>query len=49
VFGGSSKRRAPALFGSMGGLQGGGLGVPMEASTGDESDPMALLKKLMGE
>ena len=37
-------RRAPnALFGSMGGLQGGGLGVPLDPMSNATSDPISSL------
>lgn len=38
-----------SLFGSMGGLKGGGLGVPLDPVSNQESDPITmLLQKLRG-
>lgn len=45
---GSVRRRNPALFGSLGGLQGGGLGTPFDPTPNEASDPITLLMKLMG-
>jgi hypothetical protein len=37
------------LFGKRGGLQGGGLGVPLDPVADEQSDPIALLMKLLGQ
>ena len=42
---GSSRLRGPGLFGSQGGLQGGGVGAPMGPSNSDQSDPLSMLIK----
>jgi hypothetical protein len=35
------------LLGSLGGLQGGGLGVPFDPASDQQSDPMSLLMELL--
>lgn len=42
--GGGAQRR---LFGQMRGLQGGGLGVPLDPSADEESDPITSLIRLL--
>ena len=44
-----AQSRQGGLFGSLGGLKGGGLGVPMDSTPDAASDPInTLLKLLMG-
>lgn len=45
---GQAKLRGPSLFGSQGGLQGGGLGVPLNPTNSTQSDPISsLIKQLL--
>ena len=37
------------LYGSLGGLQGGGLGVPLDATPDAASDPITMLIKLLSQ
>lgn len=39
---------AGSLFGKAGGLQGGGLGLPLDPTSNQASDPIQLLMKLLG-
>jgi hypothetical protein len=41
------RRQRGALFGSQGGLKGGGLGVPLDPVANQQSDPIATLIKLL--
>jgi hypothetical protein len=42
------KPRGSALFGSMGGLQGGGLGLALDPTSDQASDPITTLMKILG-
>jgi hypothetical protein len=42
------KPMGSALYGSMGGLQGGGLGLPLDPTSDQASDPIETLMKLLG-
>lgn len=44
----TSRLRGSGLYGDLGGLQGGGLGVPFDPVADEDSDPINLLMKLMG-
>lgn len=44
-----TRPRSGNLYGSMGGLQGGGLGLPLDPTSNQKSDPIStLLQLLMG-
>jgi hypothetical protein len=43
----SSKLRSGGMFGSMGGLQGGGLGMPFDPTANEQSDPISTLLQLL--
>lgn len=47
--GNMAQPRLRGLYGSLGGLQGGGLGVPLDPTPNEVSDPLALLAPILAK